>query len=1618
MVDEIEEEEIDWRLTHFWWPVREEQIYTSELNGRNYVELNFGAPRWVPKTLTAAKKWVLRHPNAAGLREGTDRLVIVKCKLSPTWDEFVQRRIDEEREVPEKDEGAYDPPYTEDQTPILGEAEESRDGFRGAILPANFNHEIQINPYDSGSIIHLWEPKIKSLDVTMLSPEDIRQMSVVEVFEEESYTQSRTAPLPIEHGVMDPRMGSAEEREECYTCGLTKNTNVPLMNCPGHFGHIELASPVPNYLYLRSGNSYFASLSYPLSRTVNIVCHHCHHVRATDEQLETIEYHVDYLFEKEQNQFGSEKIAGITRQLVKENHSKEDIKNRLYPCPRCDKYSPEIKWSHAYQSWQVTPSKPTYEGPKKLDMGAVYTILENIPSGHYKFLGFGGENRPSHMYWTVLPVAPIPIRPNSFTLDGNLDLNDLSKLYSAVVFVNNKIIKARQRNYDVGVIQRFQRELFRACTHVLTNQTSQVGSGGSRLIRDNRGRKKMVNHKGIMDRLSGVGRGKSRMRRIVQTKPVNSVSYSVLTPSPDLDIDEIGVSYSTCMTVTVEEEVTEENYERLKEAVINGSPNLSSAIVNTKDFGHYPGAGYLIRGGLTRDEDPMRTRFSLQDIDTSNVLAQMDYETYLDEEEIQIEQIDFIEQKKIRNAFLLNWNRTRRENIQLEIGDRVGRHLIKGDWGLFNRAPSLHRQSIMAFKVVPMKTKSIAFNPTICIPFNADYDGDAGKVHFVQSAESIKQAKDIMHLDKNVIHGRYGKLTVATDQDETSGLALMTMPIISRAGEFANGVGYTTDEAIPFFNRKRTMKLLASAWYRTEDGGIDYPTEVPEPDYKHTDGKMYWTGRILLSALIPDGINATFKGNNPERNPDGSIKRKSTSRQLYNGEFKGKEEKETVIILDGQIIQGTLDKTSFGEGGASIAPAFFYRYGYEEGFKQMKKFIMQFTRMAFAAHVHVGYSIDTGDCSLTDFNVREEINKQYELAATKMTAFQLAYDKRTLRELPNLTLQDRAEIRKNPLDWVEDKIKSIATEFEGYVTNYVSDKVGPSNPIQIAVRSKARGKPLNIQQMSAAYGQVAYGGKRPIFGINNHRVLPHYPVNGYPPEHPRNKGFIANCYGTGMEPDQFWLASAAGRRSLAESSQGAIADAGHLEYQLKRALEDVVVDENQNAVDVRDGTIVSFNLGGDGLRPHHIRGDGHEQLSPKGQYIVLQPLLFDFDCKHGNNLAQPCGECEKSMNLDTIFAMVAHTGNSCDTLLKFLDGREILKPMATKLSKRYLQWFEESKCITGEAIGANAAANIGEPVAQAGLRSFHGGGKFSSGGTVKGIKRVVTISGGPNPDAFTLIYLKPEFGKTDAEAIARFCGEEYVENIVDTVDYGKDFLSVVVDGKYMDDMGIDRGFAERQIRRIFGRDFPIEKSLKNGDELVIKIPEASAQELLVARDMLLSIRVSGIDGAEFAMAEFDEELELWRVRIRGPRIAKSSGLWNDIHELLKEFIIPSMTWTSEYWVVYKQLGLEAMLDCIYEQIDNQMNDEFGGNGMGEYDHRYIQVMVDRIGQKGYPVTLTPDRGWGGAHSQSFLHASAGEAIFDKISAGAMMAQTDELRGMVEAVTVGSVPRVGPDFRLD
>ena len=60
------------------------------------------------------------------------------------------------------------------------------------------------------------------------------------------------------------------------------------------------------------------------------------------------------------------------------------------------------------------------------------------------------------------------------------------------------------------------------------------------------------------------------------------------------------------------------------------------------------------------------------------------------------------------------------------------RHLQDGDMVLFNRQPSLHRISIMAFRAVVRPGRTLRFNECCCSPFNADFDGDEMNLHLPQ----------------------------------------------------------------------------------------------------------------------------------------------------------------------------------------------------------------------------------------------------------------------------------------------------------------------------------------------------------------------------------------------------------------------------------------------------------------------------------------------------------------------------------------------------------------------------------------------------------------------------------------------------------------------------------------------------------------------------------------------------------------------------------------------------------------------------------------------------------------------------------------------------------------------
>ena len=108
----------------------------------------------------------------------------------------------------------------------------------------------------------------------------------------------------------------------------------------------------------------------------------------------------------------------------------------------------------------------------------------------------------------------------------------------------------------------------------------------------------------------------------------------------------------------------------------------------------------------------------------------------------------------------------------LRIGDIVYRHLQKGDLVIVNRQPSLHRYSLMAFRVVPTSFHTIQMHLAVTNPLNLDFDGDEVNVFILFDVVSRAEAQELMAVGKNM--WKDGKLIVCFVQHSCLGAFLMT----------------------------------------------------------------------------------------------------------------------------------------------------------------------------------------------------------------------------------------------------------------------------------------------------------------------------------------------------------------------------------------------------------------------------------------------------------------------------------------------------------------------------------------------------------------------------------------------------------------------------------------------------------------------------------------------------------------------------------------------------------------------------------------------------------------------------------------------------------------------------
>lgn len=1708
----------------FCWFFTDDEIIEEE--GKKVVRIEINTVRWFPKTAFEAYRWYMYSPNAASIRAKVGTVYIAKVSNKPYEDTRGYLNGDPEPE---------DWLYTEmidvsERMPM----EEEYDGY---VVEGPINALFKFN-IPAKFILHEVTKQVGAINHGMMSPEEVMLLSGDRIIRHddiyEAPRQSKTAmpeiPPPIHGGVADGRLGTFSA-EPCFTCGHSNAPNSPNANqCPGHFGRINLATPVPNYLYLTGGVD-----SSPLIRTLKYVCMNCSKVVLPDEYLNPlIENAKKIIYE---NKFTSPdgfamiwKAIGDTYdhyykefktdwqrspyQLSQGGPVKTPLSTKVNHCPHCNEKSPILLFRMKFgmgrraEFFPKPGDRPKDEFPRKqvYPYLEVYDALTKVPNDHAFAMAYNTEidpmigqprAHPGYLFWEKFPIAPNNVRPPQESPSGALELNDLTKLYMNVVKVNQRLLDMAT---DQDKFNRSESSLFKAVTQATTHQTPF----GTPTMTQKFGGSGAINTalEGMYDRIKPAGQKKNHIRRINQSKVTEHTLYSVITPNPALRIDEVGVPIGACIRLTVAEKVTKENFEEMRMAIIKGHPpeKKGAGGMNKWEMETYFGGAKFYE---QLEPNPSPTPL----IDEINGIFdpfQLDPETgrqanpmaqdawyqeilpairakYRDKDdktgmadEIKIAQRDY------RYAY----GRERRmvhADTFLKVGDTVHRSLRKHDTILFTRAPALHRQNVMAGKVVPLDQKAFSFNPTICVPFNADYDGDTMRCFVPQSEEAIQEAKDILDVNKQIMHSRYGRPTIASDQDETSGAYLLTFPNKSKLvyrgkdeegneieisyndyqrleeddqrsfkGPYGTynkvgGIGYDKDGYV-YFTKKALIQMLGLVYTRDDDGNVKYVTDLPEPDFDE-----YYTGKAVVSHFIPEGINCDWED--------------STGRP--------------VSIRDGKLRYGTLDAKGVKNGSMVLGAAFIYHFDYELGIRKLAEFIDHINRLFFAAHLYVGYTIGIEDISFESnvayrhketgevisvgsyeklvregksegferFNeTKDKIQELYDIANEKIRIVTEAFFTKTIEDLPDEYFKElsRHWVTYNPQMWMELMVAKVTEDFDKKIIELAKETQGTANQMAIAVVSGARASNLNIQQMSGSYGQVRVGGSRLMSGIRVGRLLSHfsggYSVSGsyeqkqspdFEPVATMNKpdysgaafGFTPDSYATGFSPEQYFLASAAGRRSAMESSMGAIQKSGYLEHRLKRASENLMIDDRGYLINMRLGKVLSLQVGEDGLQPFHARGPDN----PGGISLSLQPHFLSHRCKHGITLHDECDICQSIIKPKRTPKLGRMPENIASKLTEKIhpeyEAREIDNP--AEYYARAYAYYIESKARPGEMIGATGAANVGEPVTQAGLRAFHGGGKGTTPTTDR-IIQVLDLSRSEIQQPETRFYLKEEYNNEEtAKTLANFCSTLFLDDIVHLYKYHPEEqgIEVIYDMEIVNTFELDLGFIHEYLAFKGGSGNPAFTVNKTDTGLMIRTAKAEYIDidsyLLVLRESLGKYQINGLINGGRGFADLGVHPtggpERWAVVIKGPskpKPGKANPMMENAYELIGEYYDEYFTTCNDpFWVAHTY-GLEAALLSIKELFNNQMNNPKGG--LGELDIRYIDALIDNMGSTGYLSGLGKS-GHMVANSTSLLGGIGGEDPGKSLRAHTLMGTIDNLDGMVEAITVGKDLLIGKRY---
>lgn len=936
------------------------------------------------------------------------------------------------------------------------------------------------------------------------------------------------------------------------------------------------------------------------------------------------------------------------------------------------------------------------------------------------------------------------------------------------------------------------------------------------------------------------------------------------------------------------------------------------------------------------------------------------------------------------------------KNIRLGVGDIVERHLVDGDFVVFNRQPSLHKMSMMGHKIKVMPYSTFRMNVCATTPYNADYDGDEMNVHVPQTETTKAEIKELMTVKNNIVSPQSNKPVIGIIQDTLLGSHKVTK----------KDVFITKSQMCDLIMKLKTKKNL------------------PVPSIWKPD-KLY-TGKQLISILFPSDFNFKRKG------------------ALYKLDDVNDANDGIVNIVNGELVTGNLCKKSLGTSEGGIIHLLWLKYGPEEA----KSFISNLQYLVNEWLISEGFSIGAMDIFIGDTQ-QNDVTAIIEAAKKKVN--QIIQVSKNNKYVDFSSFENKInQTLNNAMSSAGKTVQNSISKYNNINTSVTGGSKGSMfNIAQImgcVGQQNVSGKRLNfgyIDRVLSHFERNDIGPEAKGFVENSYK-------NGLDPHEffyhamggregiidtaikTSETGYIQRRLIKAMEDVKVFHDKSV-RNAIGDIIQFVYGDDGldasfllseYIDCNIETYMwENIPKDE---VTDIKES--IQFLKNMDKVRvPLQIS----EILTSIAQSNHVKQTKQTKQAKNRKNAKAVYNIIDDLCNSIKSINKLDYSSNHITSVIKlklntkFLCNIDISIECIESISKQVLSNYNMSLIQAGEMIGIIAAQSLGEPVTQLTLNTFHSAGISAKNVTlgVPRFKELINISKSIKSPSMQ-IHVRDDMEKNEsfldtiASQIENLTLDMIVTNnkliVVDINDYA---IFQVPDDfdydfyKYGVRYTIDKNLLKAKRLTLLDVSVKIMKEYESLYAIPIINSDSMFLDILVYSDNDISVESVKMLNSHLKIQNINGLSTISKVYVN----SDENFLESDGTDLQKMF---NYSWcdyvntiTNDILETKEILGIEAARQMLLNEIKQVL--EFDGTYINE---RHFQILVDIMTYKGGLMAITR-HGINRSENGPLMKCSFEETV-DVLTEAAAFAEMDNIKGVTESVTVGKLAQIGTgNFQL-